>query len=605
MVAMLCAQGHYDAAVELETLWNGLARRLRFSLFCAYPLGLFSGTERALAFQQLRAAHQHEHVDGPADIDGEPAASAARLAALEQRCRAAETELARARATEQALLRREKELTDFIENAAEGLHRVDGDGKILWANKAELQMLGYRRDEYVGHNVADFHVDKPVIDDIFARLRSGETLHDRPARLRCKDGSIKQVVVSSNAYFEDGRICYTRCFTRDATERHERDQAVTQRNQVLLDAGKAKDEFLAMLGHELRNPLAPIVTALQLMRLRGDQHNLLERQVIQRQVDHLVRLVDDLLDVSRVTRGKIELKIEPVELAEAIAKAVEMARPLLDERRHELELRVTPGLAWEGDPARLAQVLANLLTNAARYTPAGGQVLLRAWADGPHWIKLSVTDNGNGLAPDMLSQVFELFVQGDRGLDRAEGGLGIGLALVKNIVELHGGAVEARSDGPGKGSEFLVRLPTRASVEAPARAPMPAPAAAAAPARLRCMVVDDNADAATLLAQLLAALGHDVRVFNDPLAALEAAADYRPELALLDIGLPGMDGYELVQALRERLGSQPCSLVALSGYGQSNDRARSAAVGFTAHMVKPISLEQLMGVIDACGQRRR
>jgi PAS domain S-box-containing protein len=589
MVALLCAEGHYAAALELESLWNQLAGRFGFSLFCGYPWSAFSSHGQTRAFQQVCAAHDrvcHECVEAVGD-------AAVQMAALEQRNRALEAELARVRESEHTLLQREKDLTDFIENAAEGLHRVGSDGTILWANRAELQMLGYRWEEYVGQNIAQFHADPPVIEDVLSRLESGETLLDRPARLRCKDGSIKHVLVHSNGYFEDGKLCYTRCFTRDATERYERDQALAQ----LRAASIAKDEFLAMLGHELRNPLSPIVTAVHLARMRGGTQQAPELDIIQRQVDHLVRLVDDLLDVSRVTRGKIDLKIERLRLDQPVAKAVEMASPLFDARGQRLDVEVAADLECQGDPVRLAQVLANLLTNAARYTQPGGHIALQARRDGEGWITLSVKDNGIGLEAEMLPRVFDLFVQGKRGADRAEGGLGIGLALVKNIVELHGGTVEARSEGPGHGSEFVVRLPVPAGGTDHAPEPQPALAAAPVAARQRVLVVDDNVDAAKTLGQLLEALGQEVRVFNDPMAALEAAGDYRPDVALLDIGLPVLDGYKLAAGLRERLGPDACRMIALTGYGQEGDRMRSAAAGFEQHLVKPIGWPELARVV--------
>jgi PAS domain S-box-containing protein len=623
----------------------------------------------------------------------------------------------------------ERDFMDFVENAAEGLHRVGADGTILWANKAELQMLGYGWSEYVGRHIAEFHADAHVIEDILVRLLAGETLYDYPARLRCKNGAIKHVLIHSNGYFVDGHLRYTRCFTRDATERRERDAALAQRDRMLLNApvaaalltgpdftfrlanrrycellgrcgiegqpflhafpelrgsealqlieqvwhsgelaqaeemrmllrdatgvpherflkftleplaveeggergvivvavdvtehvrnrqelerahaertellaeltaaSRAKDEFLAMLGHELRNPLSPIVTALQLMRMRAEPAALREREIIERQVEHLVRLVDDLMDVSRVTRGKIDMKFERVPVARPLGKAVEMASPLLEQRRHQLEVEIDPALVWEGDPMRLAQVVANLLTNAARYTPPGGHVRLRASREGVDWLRIAVRDDGIGMDPALRAQVFELFFQGKRSIDRAEGGLGIGLALVKNIVELHEGRVEARSEGKGRGSEFVVLLPLRAAGASLAPAPA-APLAAPVTARQRIMVVDDNVDGADTLARLLAAHGHEVRVFHEPVGALAAAPAFRPDVAVLDIGLPGLDGYELARRLRGLLPGHPLRLIALTGYGQEADKARSEDAGFEQHLVKPINPDLVVRLV--------
>jgi len=299
-----------------------------------------------------------------------------------------------------------------------------------------------------------------------------------------------------------------------------------------------------------------------------------------------------LLDVARATRGQIELKIEQVDVSLPVTKAVEMASPLLAQRGHRLAVEIEPGMLWEGDAMRLAQVVSNLLTNAARYTEPGGEVKLQARRGNPGWLRIGVSDNGIGLAPQMLEQVFGLFFQGKRSVDRIEGGLGIGLALVRNIVELHGGSVEAHSAGLGQGSEFVVCLPVTnsgAALDDPAALETPAPAASGQ----RILVVDDNVDAADLLGQLLTAHGHQVAVFNDPLAALDAAPRLRPDLAVLDIGLPGIDGYELAVRLRSVLGKHPCRLVALSGYGQEGDRLRSEEAGFAQHLVKPIGPEQV------------
>ena len=389
----------------------------------------------------------------------------------------------------------------------------------------------------------------------------------------------------------------------------ERSQAENQKLLADLEAAsRAKDEFLAMLGHELRNPLSPIATALQLMKLRSDSRTTREQQVIERQVNHLTRLVDDLLDVSKITRGKVELRKEKVEIADVIAKAVEMASDLFEQRNHDLSVDVAKEPLWvDGDPVRLAQVVANLLTNAARYTERGGKIIVSARREGgdraSKEIVIRVKDNGSGISPDLLPRIFDLFIQGHRSSDRAQGGLGLGLALVKNLVALHGGSVVGLSDGPGKGSEFVIRLPPAAEAQASAstrseqeRAPSPSSAEGK-----RVLIVDDNNDAADSLADLLRDIGHEVEVAYSPVAALKVVETFRPQVAVLDIGLPVMDGYELAARLRSNPVTANCLLIALTGYGQSHDRIRSEEGGFQYHLVKPVDIGQLFKIVAGEG----
>ena len=381
------------------------------------------------------------------------------------------------------------------------------------------------------------------------------------------------------------------------SERRARQEAEASETRAL-EADRRKDEFLAMLGHELRNPLAPILTALQLMRLKGAQGNERERGVIERQVQHLVRLVDDLLDVSRITRGRVQLRQEPLDLKSVIARAVEIAAPLLEARAHRLDVRVPPQpLLVNGDGARLAQAFSNVLNNAAKYTEPGGQIFVHAGREGSE-VAVRVRDTGIGIGPQMLPQVFDLFVQDQRGLDRSQGGLGVGLTIVRSLIELHGGKVSASSEGEGRGSEFEIRLP--ALDEAPAEArgagtgPAPRPGEGTG---ARVLIVDDNVDAACVLAEALRHVGYDTAVAHDGVRGLEAVRSFRPGVVLLDIGLPVMDGYQVAARLRAESGGAP-ALVAISGYGQHADRARAKMAGFDEHLVKPVELDQVLEVVD-------
>ena len=367
-----------------------------------------------------------------------------------------------------------------------------------------------------------------------------------------------------------------------------------QARRAAEDAARTKDEFLAMLGHELRNPLSPIVTALELLRARG-QGSGREFGIIQRQVQHLGRLVDDLLDIARITRGKVELKREVLEISEPIAKAIEIARPLLDQRRHTLIIDVPAhGLRIDGDRVRVAQVVANLLNNAAKYTEIGGRVELAARSEGGE-VVVCLRDNGIGIGPELLPRIFDLFQQGRRGAERSGGGLGIGLSLVRNLVGLHGGRVAARSDGPGRGSEFEIRFPIVEAHAATAEEP-PRDSGLRAVTPRRILLVDDNVEAAELLSDMLRAAGHRVETAFDGPSALGRCEELRPEVALIDIGLPVMDGYDLGRRLRES--PHPPRLIALTGYGRTEDLARSLAAGFEAHLVKPISIEQVIATIE-------
>jgi PAS domain S-box-containing protein len=465
------------------------------------------------------------------------------------------------------------------------------DGTLLSVNEAFLKLSGFSRDEVIGKNpvaLGMWTADERAA--AVGRLQASRTA-ETEARFRTKQGRALTLVMASAIIDFGGEPCRVNVAT-DVTEQRAHEAAMRE-------AERRKDEFMALLSHELRNPLAPILTAAHLMQLRGDVATPREIDVILRQAQHLVRLVDDLLDVSRVARGKITLTTKPLELATVVARAVEATGSLFGQRHHQLHLSVpSEGLPIEGDEVRLTQVVSNLLTNAARYTPPGGRIDVNATRQGDD-VVLRVRDNGIGIEPALLPHVFEMFVQGARGPDRLQGGLGLGLSLAQTFTTLHGGTVDAHSDGVGRGSEFTVRLPASTPPARPAKIPTRAAEPQIRGHRVRrVLVVDDNRDGAEMIFNLLAAAGHEVLVANDPSEALSLADAFRPQIAILDIGLPIMDGYALARELRTRLGEAGPLLIALSGYGQEQDKRRSEEAGFTLHLVKPVDPEMLEYAVD-------
>jgi PAS domain S-box-containing protein len=498
----------------------------------------------------------------------------------------------------EALQASERRFRALVENAWDGISLVAADGTILENIPDNLTNLGYTPGEFVGLHAFQFaHPDDlPAMREAFARLL--QTPGGRATaqyRLRHKDGSWRRVEAVGTNLLHEPAVGAVVVNYHDVTE-------LTQRAAELGEMNQRKDEFLATLAHELRNPLAPIRNSVQVMRLRGPADPL--HDVIDRQVSHLTRLVDDLLDVSRVTQGKVRLRTERVELAQAVADAVETCRPFIDAKTQELAVSLTPALVLEADPTRLAQVVGNILTNASKYTPEKGHIWLSAGREAGQ-VVLRVRDDGIGIREDMLPRVFDLFVQSERAQDRSQGGLGIGLTLVKSLVELHGGTVEAHSEGPGRGSEFVVRLPLLPGDAAVAA--RDAPEAAAPPPSRRVLVVDDNLDAAESLAMVLRLEGHEVQAVHEGAAVLEAARAFRPDVVLLDIGLPdGLTGYDLAPRLREAPNLEDVLLVALTGYGQEEDKRRAKQAGFDAHLTKPAApgaLQALLAAGRAGGKR--
>jgi signal transduction histidine kinase len=388
-------------------------------------------------------------------------------------------------------------------------------------------------------------------------------------------------------------VAHVRALLRMRKAEHERQKAL----DALREADRRKDEFLAMLAHELRNPLAPIRNAVEILRL-SEEREVRERarELVGRQVQHLARLVDDLLEVSRITQRKVVLKRAPVTLSSVVESAVEVVRPSYEALRHTLEVELPDKEIWlDVDAVRLSQVLGNLLHNAGKFTPAGGHVKLHGRRDGGR-LELRVIDNGVGIAPDVLPSVFELFAQADRSLERSQGGLGIGLSLVKGLVEMHGGSVRAHSEGLGQGSEFIVVLPL------PEVKPRARPAQARRPGKhtpRRVLVVEDNIDSAESMLLLLRNVGHEVAVVNDGREAVQAALAFHPDVILLDIGLPGIDGFHLARKLRMLPQTSGARLIAVSGYGQDRDREMSKAAGFDLHLVKPVDPRRLTAAIDS------
>ncbi len=455
------------------------------------------------------------------------------------------------------------------------------DGDIAWFNQGWYDYTGTVFDELAGWKWESVHepADLPrVLKGWRAALASGEPWED-VFRLRRADGEFRWFLARALPLRDpDGRIVRWFGTTVDINDQKR--------------AEAAKDEFLAMLGHELRNPLAPILTVLEVMRLRAPTSFIEERALMERQVRHLVRLVDDLLDVSRIATGKIELRRERIEMADVVARAVEIVSPLLESKAHELILNVAPaGLVVEGDAIRLAQLVGNLLMNAAAYTPERGRIVVACERRGS-LVALSVRDSGIGISAEMLPRVFDLFAQERQTTDRTVGGLGLGLAIARSVVTLHGGTVTARSEGLGRGSEFTIELP--ASNAEPGSAPTTGhDRDAVAFERKRVLVVDDNRDFTRALNHILTLLGHEVRTANDGPSALALAKQAIPEVVLLDIGLPGMDGYEVARRLHALVAPAALPIIAISGYGQDTDRQRSREAGFACHLVKPVDVEVL------------
>ncbi|HWP19646.1 MAG TPA: MEDS domain-containing protein [Burkholderiaceae bacterium] len=436
--------------------------------------------------------------------------------------------------------------------------------------------------------------DRAHVDAAFRQaVETGTTWHFECRIRRHGDGQIRWIEAHGRPDPEGSRgerIEKLLGIVADITERKELEHALRQ-------ADRRKDEFLATLAHELRNPLAPIVNALQLMRLKGSEDPQLRRaqEVIDRQVKHLVHLVDDLLDVSRITTGRITLQRERLELRHVLANAIEASQPLIDSAGHRLTLDLpSEPLPLEGDATRLAQVFLNLLNNAAKYTPRGGRIEVSARLDGEQ-LEVRVKDNGIGIDSARIPDMFEMFVQGHRPGEHAQGGLGIGLPLARQLLELHGGSIQARSEGVGKGSEFVVRLPAaEPATAAAAKGPSTGPDASSG---TRILVVDDNADAADILAENFRLLGHHVATSYTGREALDVLPKFQPEIAVLDIGLPDLDGYELARRIRRMCG--PIVLVALTGWGQEKDRQLARDAGFDVHRTKPVDVAELLAAIEA------
>jgi two-component system CheB/CheR fusion protein len=447
--------------------------------------------------------------------------------------------------------------------------------------------------------------DRARVDDAMARALSGAAEYDIELRNLDTRGNVHWIVAKGTVV-RDGAGTPLRMIgvAIEVTDRRHLEDQLRERAVQLADADRRKDEFLAMLAHELRNPLAPLSNALHLLRLGGvERDRFLE--MADRQVRLLARLVDDLLDVSRITQGKIALRKEPVLVEDVIAQAVESARVEIDSRAQSLTVSLPPRpLQIEADPARLAQVFANLLSNAAKYTPPGGSVWLTAESVGAE-IVVRVRDTGVGLTPELVPQIFDLFVQADVSLERARGGLGIGLTIVRRLVEMHGGRVEAHSAGPGLGSEFMVHLPCSPATVSERE---PRTATASMPARrLKVLIVEDNRDAAETLASILKLWGHTVETAFEGTGALEVAERFEPDVIVSDLGLPGMDGFDLARQLRRQPAFGRVVLVAMSGYGREEDKRRALEAGFDHHLVKPPDLtvlSELFGRVAQSAQSR-
>jgi len=478
-------------------------------------------------------------------------------------------------------------LSAIVQSSDDAILSRDLNGTIMSWNRGAESIFGYTPDEAIGKPVSILIPEDRANEetDILERVSRGERV-DHYETVRCrKDGSLVDVSLTVSPVVDKrGAIIGVSKIARDISQR--------KRSELALRAADhAKDEFLAMLGHELRNPLGALASAVRILDLeeRSPDHVVRARAVIGRQVDQLLHLVDDLLDASRVTSAKMRLSRRPLDLSQTVKATIEALRTRGIVDRHQLTFS-GPQLWIDADETRIEQIVTNLVGNALKFTPPGGTIAVSVRSEGQHAL-LAVKDTGVGIPADVLPTIFDLFVQSERSLDRSQGGLGIGLTLVRRLVELHGGSVQATSDGAGMGSTFTVRLPAMLAPNANAGEQIPAIAAPSKPRRV--LVVEDNDDAREMLSILLAQDGHEVHVAHDGPSGLRAALSFRPDVGLLDVGLPGFDGYALARSIRAHDEGKEIYLVALTGYGQSEDRLRSAEAGFDDHVVKPLAVNQL------------
>ncbi len=487
----------------------------------------------------------------------------------------------------------------LIEASLDPLVTISPEGKITDVNAGSVKVTGVPREKLIGTDFSNYFTEPEKAREGYQQVFAQGFVTDYPLTIRHEQGRLTDVLYNASVYKDvQGNVLGVFAAARDITARMQAEAALAARAADLVRADRSKDEFLAMLAHELRNPLAPLRNAAEILQTKGASAEECgdAQQIIQRQIENMTRMIDDLLDVSRITEGKIELRRQPVALADILTAAASVARSGISARRQTLELSLPrEPIFLNADATRLEQVFGNLLGNACKYSDPGSTISLsseRAPAKGtePPEVIVRVRDNGMGVAPELLPHIFDLFVQATRALDRAHGGLGIGLTLVQRLVKLHGGSVEARSEGLGHGSEFIVRLPILAAPPAEYSPPTP-PAAHEAPRRI--LIVDDNEDSTRSMAILQRRRGHETRTaFTGP-DAVAVAAEFLPEVVLLDIGLPGMDGFEVARRLRAMPALAGAFLVAMSGYGSDEDRVEARAAGFDEYLVKPVDLAVL------------
>jgi PAS domain S-box-containing protein len=477
---------------------------------------------------------------------------------------------------------------------------LDPAGYVTTWNPGAERIKGYSSTEIVGKHYSIFY---STADVAAGRCQRELEIAERDGRfeeegaLVRKDGSqFWANVVITALRDETGKLIGFGKVTHDLTERVRMDQERLQLMRAEA-AERSKDEFLAVMGHELRNPLAPMLTAVDLIKLRGARAYEKEIAILDRQLRHMIRLVDDLLDISRITRDKLQLSRKVLEISDVIQNAVDVASPLVQENQHRLLVDVpASGLLVHADPERMAQVFGNLLNNAAKYTEPGGEIRVFAGAH-EHMVEVTVEDTGMGIAPELMPRLFDLFAQGAQGIERQLGGLGIGLAIARRLVNGQGGEITAESDGPGRGSRFTVRLPRVDGREVAPPTTRPPPHKHVW-VRRRVLLVDDNEDVGETMSLLLGELGHETRFALDGPHALQIAQDFKPDIVFLDIGLPGMDGFEVARRMREIAACAKIPIIALSGYARESDQQRALKAGFSGHLPKPVDLEHIEQILE-------